>query len=67
MSKKQPEVQMFSSPTESEEALYKELGKLTPEQRLRNFSNLLQRIHGQSINTSRRLGGIVEIVNFPAD
>lgn len=67
MTKKEVDIQVFKSPDEAQDDLYRQLSKLSPEQRLKNFSNLLKRIHGQSINTSRRLGGVVEIIDFSTD
>ncbi len=67
MKDKNSDAKFYSTPEASEAEMYAQLARLSPEERLRNFCDLLRRIHGESIDTPRRLGGLAEIIDFPTD
>jgi len=57
-------IQVFDNVKDAEEEHYKYLRKLTTAERAENQFRFLMSIHGEEIETPRRLGGVVEIIEF---
>jgi hypothetical protein len=60
------EAAIYTSIEAADEAELLELKKLSNQERLDLFCIFLMSIYGEEINTPRRLGGIVEVVDFTA-
>jgi hypothetical protein len=56
---------IYNTPEEAEEAEIQELRKLTNQEKLDRFCLFMMSIYGEDINTPRRLGGLVEAIDFP--